>query len=75
MKACDSCAGTARDGAVLGRKAHHRSLLCTDCEEEAARIKPTSSGRLITRKAYRAALRHRLGLQQTDLVDLVMPVP
>ncbi len=59
---------------------------CCDCAAEAARLPlfphdPARAGvrtpgrRPRTRRAYRAALRHRAGLAQGDLVDLVVRSP
>jgi hypothetical protein len=74
VTACDSCAGTEKDGAVLGRKATRRSLLCSDCEAEATRV-PHPIAKPVTRARYRAALRHREKSGQLDLVDMVVPPP
>jgi hypothetical protein len=75
LKACDSCAATERDGAALGRKPHGRSLLCVDCEVEATRVPSPIAKLAITRRSYRAALRHRRASAQMDLVDMIVKAP
>lgn len=73
MKVCTSCAGAEHDGAIFPEKKRGAPVLCWDCVIEQRR--DGMSHKLITRAAYRAALRYRQTLDQTDLVDQIVSAP
>lgn len=75
MRVCYSCGDTSETSKFPGtRKPARRRDFCCDCAGE-----PKAELRMphviITRRAYRAALRYRRTLPQGDLVDLVVEAP
>lgn len=70
MRICHSCAATPREATFPPR-----GPFCVECLREASRPPPASRKAIQTRRAYRAALRHRSNSAQLDLVDMIVRSP